>query len=190
MASYDDIVTSLSTLSKTQLEDLRKRISAFLSIGVGASVVSIPREMGDVDLCQAIVIEVLALRGCGYLSNHQFSGMSGFNKFRDDHVPNVMKFVRGSIPGGRRIEFRSMMHLGVQMLCENLAEMKQPVTHGNVMRQFYRIPDMFDKAFPGYASMGLLGMVMQQEMTHHVRTEHNRRTEVLRRSNDQRKRQK
>jgi hypothetical protein len=163
--NYDDILASLPQLNRAQLLDLRKRIGAFISLGMHASVINTPKELVDEDLCVEVIIEVVSLRGRSFISKEQFKGQAGYKRFQES-VVNVMKFVREALPGAQRIEHRVVLHLGVRLLCENMAELNQPVTHGAVMRQFGRIPALYDRAFPGYARMGVLGIVVNREMQH------------------------
>jgi hypothetical protein len=87
------------------------------------------------------------------------------HKLFEQNVSEIMKFIREVMPGAQRIEQRVLLHLGVRILCEYLAKWGVATSHAVVIRNFSKLPSMFDRAFPGYAAMGLLGMVIKQEMS-------------------------
>lgn len=161
--TFDEIVGSLPSLNADELKDLKKRIGTFVSVGAGASVISSPRDMSDEELCCQVILEIIALRGIGRISVSQLRATSGYNQF-GKKVVLVMKFIREAIPGVRLHEQRVLLHLGVRMLCDNMNHLHVPITYGQVLRWFHRIPALINRAFPGYAACGLLGLVIAQEI--------------------------
>ncbi|MDO8614507.1 MAG: hypothetical protein Q7T33_02070 [Dehalococcoidia bacterium] len=61
---------------------------------------------------------------------------------------------------GGRVRRRALLALGVELLHRDLRRAGMTVTSRTLMACVHQVPAVLDKAFPGYARSGLLGMVV------------------------------
>lgn len=81
--------------------------------------------------------------------------------FRED-LKAVMAFLENNGAPLTRIERQTLLNFGVELLYKNMTEMGVPISGTTVIRHFHRIPAVFNAAFPGYASAGLLRMIIRK----------------------------
>jgi hypothetical protein len=64
-----------------------------------------------------------------------------------------------------KVQQRALFRLGIVLLCNNLAEMETPISGMSLMNHIHRIPSLINRAFPGYARLGLLSKIIRAKET-------------------------
>ena len=62
-----------------------------------------------------------------------------------------------------RVAQHALMRISIGLLYEDLVQMNIAVSSRAVMAHIHRIPSVLNKAFPGYASAGLLPLVVRED---------------------------
>lgn len=148
-----ELSTDLSTAERKQLQTYLKSL---LANSKGASdKTEEPEEKYLAD----IVNRVMQEQGMGLLPIERLKAAStGYAQ----ESAKLWAFAQRALPDGTRTEHLAVLRLGVKLLTHNIAAQGIPVTHAVVMRQLHRLPAVVQAAFPGYAQLGVLGIVVRE----------------------------
>lgn len=157
MASFEDIVTTLPTLTEPQLKELQIRIKVLTKLGGSTSEV----EVSDWHL--QVLVDTLIGRGIS---------SSGFNikqlrvGFRNQ-LEGLKPYLQSVSPA--RADQMVFWSICLELLLDNLRGMNIPISPRVVVSHLSRIPAIMDVHFPGYARAGLLSMIIKGGGFDHVR---------------------
>lgn len=158
----DEIISILPKLSTAELAQLKKRIDAYMSLGVHTVSKGLVELDGGADTSdEGFVLDVI----CNTL--FRISG-ARFTAPMLRKQPRTMASLRKRLPGllgflenvdkAQRPGFLAMC---VEMLYHNLQHINVPATAPMIVMHLQRIPALVDCHFPGYAKNNMLRMIIR-----------------------------
>lgn len=164
-----DILASLPTLPPDDLSSLRARAGALLQLGGHPTTGDdapgpVPRGpvASDARIKRYAAVIVDALQDTGMsVSMPRVEGCVATSIWVD-RVTMIENYLRPSA-----LDVPSLVvvvRLGVRLLMANMQKMKVPITPRSLVTQLHRVPPMLDLEFPGYATMGLLGILTRAKL--------------------------
>jgi hypothetical protein len=170
VSSYEDILAGLLRLDTDQLAEVRAR-AGILSQAGGAKArtslpggkLSMPAELAETDV-ELILSEIaghLKEQGIEFVSVQMLKNVGGYRKFADK-VPGIMIYFRKVTTN--RVKLRALIRMSIALLYKDLARMNISASTRTMMNHFHRIPAVVNRSFPGYASSGMLGLLLQEPL--------------------------
>ena len=162
------ILADLPHLSGEELERVRSQLGVVQSLGGKAAPA--PKgsraKTGDDDLALSVLAAYVKDKGVDYSTAGMLRKSNGYSAFREK-VPVVFAFIS---QGARtRPEQLGLLRIGIELLYENLVQMGVSVSARTVMAHFHRVPAVINEAYPGYATAGLLHIIIGKKKVQHVR---------------------
>lgn len=158
---YDEVASALPHLTPAERAKIMERLRALQSLSPGSgSSPQAPEARPDGalgELLDVIAASVLSLSG-ERTSPQALSRALGGPAMRAKAEALVSGFAARHAP--TRAQRRGLLAVGVDCLYRDLARGGSTVSARTLARQAHRIPGALDRAFPGYAASGLLGMVV------------------------------
>ena len=114
-------------------------------------------------LLNALMTE-LAYKGIRNIFSYEdFKKTTHYKNFRKA-LKEVEAFFEKAFPSRRfkKVEMTSLLRMLISALMENLDEQNIPLTFGTVTSNLIRLPEIFEKCFPGYMQCGLAHLVLKQ----------------------------
>ena len=152
--TFEDIVPALSTLNRSQLEQLRTRAAFLLQHSPRATIV-------DEDWLLTGVLSELRYRGLTDLTTFKIKNSTSFAGFQT-RSENVRRVLLEGAPGLNAVERRALGELAAKWLAASLAEWTEVSLH-SMLEKIGNIPAVIDAAFPGYMAERMLGIVIRRE---------------------------
>lgn len=146
----------LADMTTDERQELRKGLNALLGSNDKGATAKTPH--GEGERLAGIVNDVMVEQGLAPLP---LDKLTGAVTHYAELAAVLWAFTHKAIPDGKRVEHVAAMRLGVRMLVKNIQDQGVPATGPVVMRQLHRLPAVVDAGFPGYAKMGLLGLVVR-----------------------------
>lgn len=154
------IISLLPKLSTAELKTLQDRIKALQQFNGHSHDEESSSSSPEAQALDA-VHEVLKGIGVELTQPPLLRKRANMPAFRED-LKSVMAFLENNGAPLTRIERQTLLNFGVELLYKNMTEMGVPISGTTVIRHFHRIPAVFNAAFPGYASAGLLRMIIRK----------------------------
>ena len=107
----------------------------------------------------SLICDVLQSMGVEYPVLSVLQRNAGFKAFKEK-LPGLFRYLQKS--GLNKNEQRAVLRVGILLLYENLMQMGLPISAARVMQHTHRIPSILENQFPGYASAGLLRMLVSR----------------------------
>lgn len=152
--TVDRIVAELPHMSKPDRDRILVAIRALDCLGL---VEQSKKRTEDVDLDWSLdaIVDVFVSHGVEFPSRTMLIRSNSYSGYKAK-LTQVMRF----LDGFDRAEKRALFTIGIKLLYENLAQLGIPVTAGTILGHVHRVPGVINKAFPGYAEAGMLGLVI------------------------------
>lgn len=162
MSNMERAVALLPQLSAGELEELRKRITALLSIGVGVRHDrGASKETINETLVLRAIVDTLAGLGVEHTSEAMLRTSSEMPAFRKK-LPGLLAYLDGVEES--YIHRKALLGLAVKLLYDDMSHQGIPVSARVVVRHLHRIPAVLNRHFPGYAQSGLLRYIIRSEL--------------------------
>ena len=116
----------------------------------------------DEDLVLEAIYDVLTRRGAEFTSPGMYYKSRSFPSFRAK-IPALMRYVRQAAQ--TRQQQRYLLSIGINSLYNYLFAKNIPINYASILRTIDLVPAMVNRAFPGYAESGLLGMIVRAKET-------------------------
>jgi hypothetical protein len=151
------IIALLPKLSLDELEQLRQRCSALISLSSGAILQD---QSSDAHWVIGCVVQHNRSHGRDLtpVATLQKNPGTGFHK----SLPALLQYLEQGA-GKQRLHKQALLMLGLELLSQNLEEIRIPVTSRILLRYLPRLPSVINRAFPGYWQSGLLPWVLSMQ---------------------------
>lgn len=164
--NYDKVTNLLPNLQIDEIKQVRDRCEALLalrgeSVGGASGVV-------DVNSHEYMIYEAM-VRKLKDLGHHQvrpyqvFAGTNEYKHFKKN-VDIFNTYFEQTLSKFKRVQKQRFFRLCVDLLAEDLAYHKLALTEGVLARNIGRLPDVVERAFPGYAQAGMLSVVITKNI--------------------------
>ena len=152
---YDQILSSLPSLSRHQLEEIRRR-SVFLLQHKSSSV---PVE--DEDWLLLGILTELQQRGLDNRSSFKIKRTSSYAGF-STQSERIRSLIATAVPNMSSVQQRAMGEVAADALCRYLLSWRDPpqLSRSTLLRYVGRVPEALDWSYPGYIASGLLGLTI------------------------------
>jgi hypothetical protein len=147
------VLDTLPKLTADELQRVRSGLAALSSLGGAKPIVRGPED--DADWVLLGITSFMQNAGLDMSGPAQLRG-SHFAAFRNK-MPALMHFINRA---GDKNKQRALLHLGLDLLHENMTAIGLAVTSRTLMQHVHRIPGVIDRSFPGYAQAGLLPLII------------------------------
>lgn len=94
-----------------------------------------------------------------HTSFHQFQAARAYAAWKRA-APAYVQFLDATWPEASKVAKVAITTVLIDMLADDLAGMKVPVTLNSIVTNLERIPQLFDREFPGYRKMGMAHLVL------------------------------
>jgi hypothetical protein len=108
------------------------------------------------DVLLDIIVDYMTRKGCDLSLPTVLMAGKHYGTFKKKCVP-VYEFVK---PVGGRNEQRALLRIGIAELYADLTRMNLAVTSRLMMAHIHRLPAVLNRAFPGYAKIGALKLIL------------------------------
>lgn len=169
MSNLKDLKNSLSDLPDSDLIKLYQHlltlppIKALRSLGPSGHVGTTDDDP-FADRVLSIIVDVLGAKGIYSFNVTKLRSSGEFNTFREKLTDVKVLIDRGLNCRLTRTSYHRLIQLGVERLYHNLTAMNIPPSGRTLMNHIHLLPRALDKAFPGYAECGLLGMIIRDQI--------------------------
>jgi len=153
------ITELMKSLDGPELDELEKRVKAAKQFKKEGK--STPKYDPDVDLVLESLVGTMSRLGVEYTPAVALKKAEMFPSFAEK-VPGLMKFVRKG--AGSKNQQRVLLGLGFRLLYTSMTEFGWPTSSRLMMAHVHRVPSVINRNFPGYASAGLLGLLIGGEL--------------------------
>ena len=152
--TFEETIHSLSNLKDTELHEVQARTSFLLN---GSTTKA---SDGDIEaMYDAIIVQLKILhKSC---PPFQVFTRSNFYPQFIRNTESIMRFIDENFDCEKRISRLAMIRFLILMLIRNLDNQSLPLRIGVITTNLSRIPDIVDRAFPGYLESGLLDKVVK-----------------------------
>lgn len=145
-------------LTTDELGELRTHIGALISLGPGSAdrITSSTNHddwvlMGLVDYARHVGLE------------HAFvvtlTNRKDYDSFREK-LPAIKQYLKKV---GDRTKQLALLRLGLELLREDLTNLRLAVSSRLLMAHIHRLPGVINRQFPGYQAAGLMHMIIRNE---------------------------
>lgn len=148
--------------------DEARDVAAFARLQVSGEfgAVKAPPAMSDkIDDLSRMVLEAIAdcmsSKGIDFAPAARLARTSQYKSYQEkvgDFYPFLKQTAHGS-----KVKLQALVKLSVLLLYDDLQAMGVTFTSRTMLSHAHRIPAVLNKAFPGYAAHGLLGLVLRTE---------------------------
>ncbi len=156
-APIDDVLSRLSSFSREQLEQIESKIR-FLKSGNANPA---PEISSDAELMLIAITDYYSSHGLEHTQPGALRKVSSFASFKTK-VESVTQYLAKASAPLNRIERLAMFRVAIELLYANMVEMSVPVSTRTIMNHVHRIPSVLNRAFPGYAKMAVLHIVVRK----------------------------
>lgn len=161
MLSKAEVLAALSTFAPTDLAEILASIKALNQFnGNKPDARAGAKDEVDCELVLQAIITFMHTSGLEFPSMSTLKRASCYPSFCRT-VPGLITYINTA--AANRQEQLTMLGIGVELLHHNLVEIYGSADARSIMRQIHRVPSLINKAFPGYAQGGLLGMILRSE---------------------------
>lgn len=166
------VLAELPHLTRDELEQVRSHIGLLRNLGpseVDTTRTAESKNDGDrqADLTLSAIAQAMRDAGVEYIAPHALRRGSNFPAFRDK-MPALFQYL--TLVGSEQVQQLALLRVGIQLLYDNLTAMNIAVSGRTIMQHIHRIPAVINQAYPGYASGGLLKLVVGRKKVHNVRS--------------------
>lgn len=162
-ATAEAVLSTLRGLPRGVVDDVRKRINAYLQFGAWGGERTEPREapVSEGRHVFRILCEEMAVSGLADPSELSYLRIPNRSIF-DQQATKLIAFVRGQ--SGDRMVQDTILRVGVQLLIRHLQDFaseteKFVLTVAIVLRNIDKVPARLDRAFPGYGACKMLHLL-------------------------------
>lgn len=162
-SDFQNVISSLSHLSETELREISQRIKALSSLNGGVVSERVVNTSADIDtdLFLDVIVFFMQSKGLEFTSVSMLKKSSQYRRSFQDKIPEVMRYLEHGAKS--RIGRRALLLIAVELLYENLMEMGIVATSRTLMSHAHRIPGVLNRSFPGYARSGMLHMIVERK---------------------------
>lgn len=152
---HREIVASLRSLSRSQLEDVRRRAALYLQH-------SKPSTVEDEDWLLIGIRTELSRRGLESRDTFRLKKPSSFASYQTQSE-TVRSLLLSAAPDLTAVQRRALGEIAAKALADFLTSWQKPPTISReaLLRRVSRVPEALDWAYPGYMAAGLLGVVVR-----------------------------
>jgi hypothetical protein len=162
-SAFDQVAALLLKLNSKELEEVRARAGILAQSG-GAnrstcSASSAAQPDNDIDLVLSEIVGHMRSEGIEFASPTMIRNMPNFKSFADK-VPVTMIYFRKVTTN--RTKLRALIRMSINFLYRDLAKMRISASTRTLMNHWHRVPAVINYNFPGYAKIGLLGLLLHE----------------------------
>jgi hypothetical protein len=179
----DDLKRQIGSLSSRDQDDLVKFIKAGRSLG-GSN--ASPKKHDGRTSIEDVLLETISQyardKGIEFVTVERLRASQQMKQAREKLAEGLEDYLRNAV-AKNRIELRAFMKLAISLVFKEMAQLRLSASGRTVLAYVHRIPAVINKAFPGYASSGMLHLIFQRdnmEGGENVRSKQNRRPKGLR----------
>jgi len=162
MSNIDSIASQLPAMSAADLLKVRQLTDMLLGQGqvTGTPAATKPDDRFEATMFEALKSELASVGINSNISYRAFSESKYFKSWKRG-VDVVQKFVNDAFKGYLKTEAQrvGICRILVQTMIREFKDRGIPVSVGSVANNIHRIPQTFDRAFPGYLESGLAYLI-------------------------------
>lgn len=157
---YNKLLLTLPSLTPQQRSVVTQRLKLLETFSPNERNGNNGKRDNDVRVLESICT-VLARIGVEYPSVDVLRKSSSFAAFQRK-LPDLFKFL--SRVGPARLAQDALLKIGLQLLYYDIVSFKDAtVSAHTLMSHIHRVPAVINRAFPGYASSGLLNYILDEQ---------------------------
>lgn len=152
-----EIIAAVQKLSEADQDKVIASIQALRTFNKGPSV-QIDKDTGDEGIMLQAIADILVELGIEHTTAMRLTKATAYKTFHEQFLglqPWLDK------QGLSRNEKRLLMRIGVDMLYRDLSGMGIPIGSRMIMTHIGRLSVVLNAAFPGYAELGVLKLVVR-----------------------------
>lgn len=158
MTDYKQIVASLSSLSRGELEQLRQRIGFYLQ----HPAVPAPAPVEEEDWLLVGIFTELQRRGVEGPRAFRIRRTTSYAGFETQSV-RVRSLLLQAAPGLTAVERRALGEVAADALARRLDGWRD-VNRDNMLMNVSKVPEAVERCYPGYLGAGLLAAVVRHRL--------------------------
>ena len=147
--SIDELVT-LEREVKKRLDPARQFLPELISTG-SVKKNDYPKEV------IRLICETLSAMGVEHAHPRALEASQQYSSFCQK-LPGISRYLGMAVKS--KNEQRALLIIGIRQLYQNMTDLGYPISARSIMTHFHRIPSVMNSMFPGYAEMGLMGMLI------------------------------
>lgn len=165
-SDFDAVCRLLLKLESSQLAEVKARAGLLLQSGgasrstasaQAASPIQQAKEETDAALVLSEIAAHLLSEGIEYASIPQLQRMQNYRSFAAK-IPATMEYFRRITTN--RVKLRALIRIAIKLLYKDLARMNISASTRTLMNHWHRVPAVINRSFPGYAKIGMLGVLV------------------------------
>lgn len=147
----------ISALPKLPPQDIEKIKSAALFVSNGHSVLKDDTHW----LFDCLMAELTSFGVQRSISFEQFKKGRSYSSWKNG-CQEVERFFKKAFPELKQNRRIMLCRFLIETLIKNLCDQNVPITINTVAKNFGRLPEMWENAFPDYLASGLQGMIINK----------------------------
>lgn len=161
-----ELLRQVQNASREEKLEIYGALKAFFSIRGEANPLknlpsSVVASSNDESLYLSAISEELKLRGCDYVSPDMLRRHRYFPTWSREVAPGLDAFF--SRESFTRVQKLHILYFGIGCLVGNLRHHRIPVTGGNLLINYHKVPSLIDRQFPSYSEKRLLKWIFREE---------------------------
>jgi hypothetical protein len=162
-SSIDEVLSSLSSFSREQLEQIEAKIRFLKSTGL--TTVTVPET--DTDLMLTAISDFFSGQGLEHTTAAMLRKAASFKALQNNMIA-LTQYLQRAAGTLSRTERLLIYRTSVQLLYVNMTKMGIPTSARSIMTHSSRIPAVLNRAFPGYAKLGALHLIVNRATTNRI----------------------
>lgn len=160
-ATAEAVLTTLRGLPRGEVDDVRKRINAYLQFGAWGDGAPVAEVSSDGRRVFRVLCEEMAAAGLADPSELHYTRLHNRSHF-DRRAEKLIAFLREQ--SGDRLAQDTIMRIGIQLLIQHFqryaSETENFVLTPDVLaRNLDKVPARLDREFPGYGACRMLHLL-------------------------------
>lgn len=165
MTAFTEVIRLLPELSAQELSQVKTRVGSLVEVTKDTSETADEPDNGRLKSHANLqVVEQI----CSAMNRHGLMTSVAIARRHVDANADVkrkinlaMTFIRKAIPDRRGQVI--ILNIGLDLLLENMRSLGLAVTANTMLNHLHRLPAVIDQAFPGYAQLGLLKLIVKRK---------------------------
>lgn len=167
---YDRAVEALPRMTPEERDGLSRRLAALRALQGRVTPVPATQDAPEAQRTQEGALDEVLGAVCAVVlrASGERASVPGLRRTRQSRALAEKSAAISEFLGKNtrtRVERRALLELGMDLLYRQLRDAGYPVSARTLLAHAHRLPAAVDVSFPGYAALGMLGMVIRSGAT-------------------------
>lgn len=146
----------LPELSRSQLEQVRDRVDFLLQASGEEEEV-----IDDHRLFYEALVKGVSIAARIDCPPFKVFCQSRYFSYFVEKLPPILMFINTNLPNLKKVERIKLYGICANVLVRQLQDQNVPISIGSVCTNLHRLPELVEKAFPGYIAAGLFSVLVR-----------------------------